>query len=40
MSGDAADALIIAKLNAGRQRVVDEKIAALARIEIWCECCE
>ena len=37
VSGDAADALIIATLNAGRQRVADEKKATLARGGIWCE---
>ena len=37
-SGDAATAaIIIANLNAGRQRVVDEKKATLARGEPWLE---
>ena len=37
-SGDAATAaMIIERLNAGRQRVVDEKIATLARGGIWSE---
>jgi hypothetical protein len=36
VSGDAA-ALIIKNRNLGRQRVVEEKKAALARGEIWCE---
>ena len=34
---DARSARIIVNLNLGRQRVVDEKKAALARGEIWCE---
>ena len=36
---DQADAaaLIIKNRNLGRQRVVEEKKAALARGEIWCE---
>jgi len=37
VSGDAAAAMIIINLNLGRQRVVEEKKAALARGEIWCE---
>jgi hypothetical protein len=37
VSGDAAAALMIKNLNLGRQRVVEEKKAALARGEIWCE---
>jgi hypothetical protein len=37
VSGEAAAALIIINLNLGRQRVVEEKKAALARGEIWCE---
>jgi hypothetical protein len=37
ISGDAAAAMIIINLNLGRQRVVEEKKAALARGEIWCE---
>ena len=37
VAGDAAAAMIIMNLNLGRQRVVEEKKAALARGEIWCE---
>ena len=37
VSGDATAAQIIINLNLGRQRVVEEKKAALARGEIWCE---
>ena len=37
VSGDAASAMIIINLNLGRQRVVEEKKAALARGEMWCE---
>jgi hypothetical protein len=37
VSGDATAAQIITNLNLGRQRVVEEKKAALARGEIWCE---
>jgi hypothetical protein len=36
-SGDAVAAVIIANLHAGRQRLVDEKKAALARGETWSE---
>jgi hypothetical protein len=37
VSGDATAAQITINLNLGRQRVVEEKKAALARGEIWCE---
>jgi hypothetical protein len=36
-SGDATAAMIIINLNLGRQRVVEEKKAALARGELWVE---